>query len=69
MFEREFRYRKCVKCLKTYKQEQGTLAIKRNSYNKCPYCGEETITDNELEKERKEIIRKRKLNLLNRLKN
>lgn len=67
--KREFRYRKCLKCFKIYQQQQGTLAITKKSYNKCPYCGGKTILDDELEKKRKLKIGQRKQDLLNRLKN
>lgn len=38
-------HRVCVKCGKSFKQNMGTLAMKRSDFQKCPYCGGDSEPD------------------------
>lgn len=41
----------CIDCGKSFEQQEGTLAMKSESYNRCPYCnGKSKIDLEEMEK-------------------
>ena len=45
----------CIDCGKSFEQQEGTLAMKSESYNRCPYCNwKSKIDSEEMEKRRKE---------------
>lgn len=45
MYRGNTEIRKCIKCNKSYEQQQGTLEIKNHLYNTCPFCGGNTEPD------------------------
>ena len=63
MYRGNSEIRKCIKCNKSYEQQQGTLEIKNHLYNICPFCGGNTAPDFEANQKKSET-RQRKLEKL-----
>lgn len=59
MYRGNIEIRKCIKCGKTYEQQQGTLEIKNHLYNTCPFCGRNTEPDFEANQKRYEASQRK----------
>lgn len=52
MYRGNVSFRICTKCGKQFEQQLGTLAMKRDSFLKCPVCGANSVPDEARNKEK-----------------